>query len=97
MTKNEERNVIEKGLLKIKKQNKKSKNMTEPLLLKETMNPPLQSWQVPEQCAKCLSIIYSTYQGEFVTCKCGAISVDQTKHYARHIGNIEDFVKKNDQ
>ena len=97
MTKNEERNDIEKGLLKNKKQNKKSKNMTDPFLLKETMTHPLQTWQVPEECAKCHDSIYSRYQGEFVTCKCGSISVDQTKYYVRHIGNLEDFVKKNDQ
>jgi hypothetical protein len=43
-------------------------------------------------CVKCKDIIYSRYQGEFVTCKCGAISVDQTRFYTRQIGNRGDFL-----
>ena len=42
-------------------------------------------------CRKCNVGIYSTVEGQFSTCKCGAISVDQTKHYERYIGNPEDF------
>ena len=42
-------------------------------------------------CRKCNVGIYSTYEGQFVSCKCGAISVDQTRHYERCIGNLEDF------
>lgn len=45
----------------------------------------------PVECAKCNDVIFSKYEGEFVSCKCGAISVDQTRHYARYIGNREDF------
>ena len=48
---------------------------------------------VPVQCRKCKDIIWSKYEGEFVTCECGTISVDQTKYYSRYIGNIEDFVE----
>lgn len=43
-------------------------------------------------CRKCNTGIYSMYEGQFVSCKCGAISVDQTRHYERRIGNPDDFV-----
>lgn len=46
----------------------------------------------PVTCKKCGDTIKSRYEGEFVTCKCGAISVDQTRYYTRGIGNMEDFV-----
>jgi hypothetical protein len=44
------------------------------------------------ECAKCGDIIRSSYPGEFVTCKCTAISVDQTPYYSRYIGNFQDFI-----
>ena len=47
------------------------------------------------ECAKCGDKIKSKWEGQFVTCKCGAISIDQTRHYSRFIGNREDF--KNDR
>lgn len=47
----------------------------------------------PVQCRKCKDIIWSKHEGWFTTCKCGAISVDQTRHYSRYIGNPEDFVE----
>lgn len=43
------------------------------------------------ECAKCGDKIHSRYSGEFVTCKCGAISVDSTPYYTRFIGNPQDF------
>ena len=43
-------------------------------------------------CAKCGDKIHSRTEGEFRTCKCGAISVDQTRYYTRYIGNQEDFI-----
>jgi len=46
----------------------------------------------PMQCAKCLDVIKSDYPGQYKTCKCGAIAVDQTKHYSRYLGNPEDFI-----
>lgn len=52
----------------------------------------LEDWQMPVQCAKCKDIIWSKTSGEFTSCKCGAISVDQTEYYARYIGNRADFV-----
>jgi len=45
----------------------------------------------PTECNKCGDSIQSKYEGQFVTCKCGAISVDQTRHYSRFIGNMDDF------
>lgn len=36
----------------------------------------------------CNTLLYSKYSGEFVTCKCGAVSVDQTEHYERVCGDI---------
>jgi len=51
----------------------------------------LKEWQHKSQCAKCNDVIYSHYDGEYSACKCGAIAVDQTPYYARHIGNPEDF------
>ena len=49
---------------------------------------------IPVTCNKCGGTIKSSYEGEFVTCKCGAISVDQTKYYSRYLGNPEDFKKE---
>ena len=47
----------------------------------------------PLQCRKCKDIIWSRYEGEFVSCKCRAISVDQTRYYSRYIGNPENFIE----
>lgn len=52
----------------------------------------LEDWQKKSQCRLCKGIIFSRYSGEFVSCKCGAISVDQTPYYGRYIGNPEDFI-----
>jgi len=46
----------------------------------------------PVTCKKCGDVIFSRYSGEYTTCKCGAISVDQTPYYTRGIGNYEDFI-----
>jgi len=49
------------------------------------------------QCLKCEDIIKSSYSGEYVTCKCGRISVDQTRYYTRFIGKPSLFKEiKND-
>lgn len=55
------------------------------------------TWNNPVECNKCGDSIHSRYEGEFVTCKCGAISVDQTKWYTRYIGNHRDFKINNEQ
>jgi len=43
------------------------------------------------RCNNCADIISSRYPGEYVTCKCGCISVDQTEYYMRISGNEEDY------
>ena len=45
----------------------------------------------PVGCNKCKDVIFSRYDGEYVTCKCGAIAVDQTPYYTRMIGEKKDF------
>ena len=42
-------------------------------------------------CKKCKDEIESKYRHDFVTCKCGAISIDGGKEYGRWIGQLEDF------
>ncbi len=43
------------------------------------------------RCNKCGDEIESTYRHDFVTCKCGACSVDGGKDYLRRCGNLEDW------
>lgn len=51
------------------------------------------TWQQKYKCVKCGDVIYSKHEGQYVSCKCGAIAVDQTKHYQRRIGETKDFIK----
>ena len=46
-------------------------------------------------CNKCCDTIHSSYSGEYVSCKCGKIGVDQTEHYTRMIGNEGDYLVVN--
>lgn len=43
------------------------------------------------KCKKCGDIIESTYCHDFVTCSCGAVSVDGGKDYLRRVGNVDDW------
>jgi tRNA(Ile2) C34 agmatinyltransferase TiaS len=43
------------------------------------------------RCKKCGETIESKSRHDFVTCKCGAISVDGGREYLRRVGNIEDM------
>jgi hypothetical protein len=54
------------------------------------MDKPFKPTHV--KCVKCDDVIFSRYEGEFRSCKCGSISVDQTKHYERYIGPKALFV-----
>lgn len=45
------------------------------------------------QCKKCGDIIESTSVHEFVSCSCGACSVDGGHDYLRRCGNIEDIIE----
>jgi hypothetical protein len=61
--------------------------------LTEFKREALKDWQVPYECALCATVIFSRYVGEFRSCECGAISVDQTPHYSRCIGDPKCFLK----
>lgn len=43
------------------------------------------------RCKKCGDVIESKHRHDFVTCKCGAISLDGGKDYQRRVGKQEDF------
>ena len=45
------------------------------------------------QCKHCGEIIESTSVHNFVTCKCGKVSVDGGKDYLRRCGNKEDYIE----
>ena len=49
------------------------------------------------QCTHCDDIIHSSYSGEYVSCKCGKIAVDQTEYYTRVIGNEGDYLVVNNE
>ena len=42
-------------------------------------------------CKSCLQIIESRHCHDFVTCRCGEISVDGGRDYLRRIGNIDNY------
>ena len=43
------------------------------------------------RCLKCNDIIVSKTSHDFVTCKCGSISVDGGMNYTRRVGDFENF------
>lgn len=43
------------------------------------------------KCKKCGDEIQSKHTHDFVTCKCGACSVDGGLDYLRRVGNIGDW------
>lgn len=49
------------------------------------------------QCTHCSARIHSSYSGEYVSCKCGVIGVDQTEFYTRIIGNEGDYLVVNNE
>lgn len=49
------------------------------------------------QCTHCNDTINSSYSGEYVSCKCGKIGVDQTEFYTRMIGNEGDYLVVNNE
>ena len=48
-------------------------------------------------CNKCYDTVHSKWSGDYVSCKCGAIGVDQTHHYTRIIGNEGDYLVVNNE
>lgn len=45
------------------------------------------------QCKHCGEIIESTSVHNFVSCKCGKVSVDGGKDYLKRCGNKEDYIE----
>ena len=45
------------------------------------------------QCRVCGDIIESKHRHDFVTCKCGAISVDGGQDYLRRCGEVENMIE----
>jgi hypothetical protein len=43
------------------------------------------------KCLLCEDIIESTFRHDFVTCKCGNISVDGGHDYLRRVGHFENI------
>lgn len=43
------------------------------------------------KCNKCDDFIFSAHRHDFVTCKCGAISVDGGQSYLRRSGDIHNY------
>lgn len=46
------------------------------------------------QCAKCGQIIFSRSRHDFVSCKCGALSVDGGMEYQRIVGNLDNMIDR---
>lgn len=61
------------------------------------MTTELKPWQSPSKCKLCSDVIYSRSEGEYRSCKCGAIAVDQTPYYTRYIGEPANFIKVDEQ
>lgn len=48
------------------------------------------------ECKDCGDIIESKYRHDFVTCSCGAISVDGGKDYLRRVGDSSKIIEKSE-
>jgi hypothetical protein len=48
------------------------------------------------QCAKCSEIIESTYRHDFKSCKCRTIFIDGGNDYWRCGGDLDSFIRLND-
>ena len=44
------------------------------------------------RCAKCGDLLHSEHRHDFVTCSCGAVSVDGGNDYSRYVGRQEDII-----
>jgi hypothetical protein len=42
-------------------------------------------------CLLCKDVIYSKYYGQFVSCKCGKLAIDESMYYCRILGNRENY------
>lgn len=43
------------------------------------------------RCRKCGDVIESKHVHDFVTCRCGAVSIDGGHDYLKRVGNLEDI------
>ena len=48
-------------------------------------------------CKICGYTVHSKWSGDYVSCKCGKIGVDQTEYYTRMIGNEGDYLVVNNE
>jgi hypothetical protein len=62
------------------------------LWVKEKQMPEPRLVRNAAQCRKCGDLIVSKHRHDFVTCKCGAISVDGGLNYSRRTGNPADMI-----
>ena len=46
-------------------------------------------WMNSAQCKKCGEVLVSRNRHDFVTCKCGAVSVDGGSWYLRRVGDLK--------
>ncbi len=46
------------------------------------------------ECVKCKEVIESKSTHDFVTCKCGACSVDGGTDYLKRCGELSDFIER---
>lgn len=47
--------------------------------------------EIKYRCRRCSDIFWSRHEGEFRSCRCGSVSVDQTAYYTRGIGDIDNL------
>lgn len=49
------------------------------------------------KCKNCNEVIEGDKKGTYISCKCGKVAIDETKHYVRVIGNFEDYEEIKDE
>ena len=49
------------------------------------------------KCRLCGTIIEGDKKGTMIWCKCGKCAIDETKYYARIIGDFEDYENINNK
>lgn len=42
-------------------------------------------------CLLCRDVIYSKHYGQFVSCKCAQLAIDESMYYCRILGNEENY------
>jgi hypothetical protein len=51
-----------------------------------------QGYRTQLTCDVCHDSIYSKVSGEYVSCQCGNVSIDQTPYYTRLIGGENGYI-----